>query len=1036
MRMKFTISALRSMALGAAFVMAAGAWGASITVDGINYTTSVDRTSKENVATVARYTTKPDTVWYTGDIVIPEYVSYNGVDYKVTATAANAFLNCTGLTSLVLPETCTNIGRNCFKGCTALKVSPIPITASTIGTGVWNGCTAMEELTIPSAWAGPMVGDELAGCSSLKKLIFPASETALIMNFEAYGKAAADRMADKTIEEIVLMRNVTKRTNDANNLEPFHNLTGLKKLTIGGEFDNIVATMFQGCSALEQVIFEPDNKVNAIGNNAFKACVALQSFTTPELVTTIEANVFNGCSALAQVNLGDAITSIGDGAFQGCSALTAISFPAGVTRIGTQAFQSTGLKGALTLNNAITSIGAQAFASTKLTSIDIPASVTSIGNAAFAPITTLAAITANGNANFKVTNGLLTTTDGKRLLVTAHKGSIGTTLNNNVIEDVDDYGLAYSPFTSITLPALKNVGYYGFANSKVENFELKANVNVAYYLFNKAAIKTLTFENGRNEIPQAVANGCTALTSVTLPGTATNIMRNAFNGCTALKELEIPANVNYMEAGSIPATIEKLRVLNVNTPVLANGVFNADQSNVECKVAKNSVNKYKAAGQWKYLNIVGDASISGQGATFGCPTGLYFATKDGKLMYKDENGDVIDTEFTTGAHAFNLASYKNRVYVGVAGEKFRYQDANEQANGGDGEVFYVNNTDGIFYRVTVLNNVGYKAFEDPFSLSIDAEKGKIFIADRNVGIHQMPADTVGLYGSQPFFVENNWLSYYPNGTAGWMYGGIGCGFYKVGDTYWMGKKFNGFGIFRFRESDFKEEASTGGEDPFKSILPFVQMTQFYVDEANGYLYFYLQSSKAAGRNDVPGVYRLPMSAIAENDAKGMDTDMSQAVLIDDSPVLLEGLDNEITGITQFTSDGENVYWSYIATTADENSVPNSAAFDASNPLHHSGIKYITAKPATANEASQVNFAVEGVEAYGLVGLNFVPEEAELLAGDVNGDGKVDVDDVNAVIRVMLGKATEAEFAGKIDVDGSGKVDVDDVNAVIKIMLGK
>ncbi len=1043
MNKKSTHSWLRHLVLGAAGLMALGAWGASITVDGINYTTSVDRVTKENVATVARYTinkTDHDTIYYEGDIVIPEFVSYGGVDYKVTATAANAFLDCRDLTSLVLPETCVTIGRSSFKNCISLTVSPIPNTASTIGTGALAGCTGLEEFTVPAAWNGPMVGDDLAGMSNLKRLIFPESPNTFIMNFDAYGKAAADRVADKSIEEITILRNVAARETDANNLQPFHNLTALRTLTLGGQFTTITATMFQGCTSLQQVNFMEGNLVNAIGNNAFKACASLLSFTFPDAVTTVEANVFNGCSAMTSVNFGNATTSIGDGAFQGCSALTAVEFPATLTSIGAQAFQSTGLTGELTFNDGLQSIGSQAFASAKVTSIAIPATVTTIGNAAFAPITTLAAITvADGNESFKVENGLLTNLAGTRLLVTAHKGDIGTTLDNANIQTVDNYGLAYSPFTTINLPALTSVGNYGFANSKVVNFELKANVNVGYNLFNKAAIESLAFEDGRNEIPQAVANGCTKLADLTLPATATNIMMNAFNGCTALKNMEIPSNVNYMEPGSVPATIESLRVLNVNTPVLAAGVFNPGQNNVECKVAATAVDAYRAASQWNYLNIVGDPTISGTSAAFGCPSGLYFATKDGKLMYKDENGDIIDTEFSTGAHAFNLDSYKNRIYVGVAGQNFRYQDANAQANGGDGEVFYVNNTDGIFYRVTVLNNVGYKAFEDPFSLSIGADEGKIYIADRNVGVHEMSADTVGLYGSQPFLVQNNWLSYYPNGTAGWMYGGIGCGFYKIGDTYWMGKKFNGFGIFRFRKSDFTPDvASTGGTDPFKAILPYVQMTQFYVDQANGYIYFFLQKSTAAGRNDVPGVYRLPMSAVAANDAMDMDTDMSTAVLLDDSPVLKEGDGDEITGVTQFYSDGEHVYWSYIASPSDDKSIPNSVAVDAANPLHHSGIKCVTAKPADAAEVSPVQFAVEGVEAYGLVGSTYVPEQPEPVypRGDVDGNGKVDIEDIKAIINIMLGKIDASVYGTRANVNGEGQVDVSDMNEVINIMLAQ
>ena len=54
-------------------------------------------------------------------------------------------------------------------------------------------------------------------------------------------------------------------------------------------------------------------------------------------------------------------------------------------------------------------------------------------------------------------------------------------------------------------------------------------------------------------------------------------------------------------------------------------------------------------------------------------------------------------------------------------------------------------------------------------------------------------------------------------------------------------------------------------------------------------------------------------------------------------------------------------------------------------------------------------------------------------GDINGDGKVDIADVNAVINMMLGKETPTSAA---DVTGDENVDIADVNAVINIMLGK
>ena len=70
-------------------------------------------------------------------------------------------------------------------------------------------------------------------------------------------------------------------------------------------------------------------------------------------------------------------------------------------------------------------------------------------------------------------------------------------------------------------------------------------------------------------------------------------------------------------------------------------------------------------------------------------------------------------------------------------------------------------------------------------------------------------------------------------------------------------------------------------------------------------------------------------------------------------------------------------------------------------------------------------------------LNETPEQpVETLKGDVNGDGTVDIDDVNAVIAIMLGKASTTDYPGNANVDETGDIDIDDVNAIIAIMLGK
>lgn len=59
-----------------------------------------------------------------------------------------------------------------------------------------------------------------------------------------------------------------------------------------------------------------------------------------------------------------------------------------------------------------------------------------------------------------------------------------------------------------------------------------------------------------------------------------------------------------------------------------------------------------------------------------------------------------------------------------------------------------------------------------------------------------------------------------------------------------------------------------------------------------------------------------------------------------------------------------------------------------------------------------------------------------LPGDVNGDGTVDIDDLNIIINIVLGQASAAHYDGRADVNGDGSVDIDDGNAIINRVLGQ
>ena len=54
---------------------------------------------------------------YTGTIIIPETVTYEGVTYSVSNIGGDAFYGCSGLTSITIPNSVTSIGEEAFSGC-------------------------------------------------------------------------------------------------------------------------------------------------------------------------------------------------------------------------------------------------------------------------------------------------------------------------------------------------------------------------------------------------------------------------------------------------------------------------------------------------------------------------------------------------------------------------------------------------------------------------------------------------------------------------------------------------------------------------------------------------------------------------------------------------------------------------------------------------------------------------------------------------------------------------------------------------------
>lgn len=86
-------------------------------VDGIAYNKNSDGKSVTVTYTTDDVPDPDNHSSYKGKITIPEKVTYNGVTYSVTSIGYRAFFDCTGLTSITIPNSVTSIGEFAFSGC-------------------------------------------------------------------------------------------------------------------------------------------------------------------------------------------------------------------------------------------------------------------------------------------------------------------------------------------------------------------------------------------------------------------------------------------------------------------------------------------------------------------------------------------------------------------------------------------------------------------------------------------------------------------------------------------------------------------------------------------------------------------------------------------------------------------------------------------------------------------------------------------------------------------------------------------------------
>lgn len=994
--------------------------------EGIIYKASGNKLTVQKAGTkVTTGEAGPDV--YKGEINVPNDIVFGGKTYHVTSIAS-AFKG-SEITKITLGDDIATIGRGAFQGCLQLTTVKLPANFVKVQGDMFNGCTALTEISIPGK-TNEFSSSQFKGCTALRKVIIEDGPEPLHLSVGAFIDGG-----NSAIEELVINRAISDKYKDVAT-QPFRGIQKLASVTIGGSFKKIPSSFLENCPALKTVTFT--NEPTEMGTNVF-AGSGIEEFTMPASLTTVTSSCFMGCKSLRKITLHSAVSSISAMAFYN-STLQEINLVDGLTTIGQMAFSGTNLQGALNLPATLTSVGLQAFANnTAITEVSVPASVTTVSDGAFMGCTSIAKYTvAAENEKYASDKDatMIYTKDGSTLIAFAPKcAATALTGDYTAVAPYAAYGA--TGLKTVTLDKCVNWGDYAFMRTGISTLSVAGTIG-RYVAADCQELTSLVIAGA--EVPFGIANNCAKLTDVTFTDDLTTVKQDAFNGCTALKSLDLGKILAIIEANAFAnCGITNLKVTAANPASMAEGVFTAEMNGITVTVPVDLVDAYKKATGWSYLNIVGDANLAAGPADMGMPNGLYFASPDGNLYcaYDEQDGKGFDKYDVGGVpHTFQLLQFKNRIYGASAGNKFVYSATG--AVDGDGKLFYISKVGGQTFQAVVLDNAGGNAYKDPFGLYIYGDT--LFVNDRNVCIRKIAADAIALPQNYQSWVENNWLGYY---GSPWTYGCIKSG-WAITKTendkgeeeplYWVGMKYNGNGIYRFKDEHVGSANGAGAKPENNSFLTGSQpiFTTFYVDEANNHMYIYMERCGSGDNYVKGGLYRVNIEKMEAMPEPTNFINDWQALLIDGSPVKFEGsATNEHVGISQLSPDekGEYLYWCYRAPTKEEaeaNEAQDFAAqsqsgkywwadkYNENNPLHQTGIKRI--KLGEANPT--VDMVVPGAEGYGVVPVNYTGSKRPAAVADIiapaakaditiSGDALVANSDATVAVYDMAGTMVAA-----------------------------
>ena len=488
-------------------------------VDGIYYNLNGEE------VTVTNESGGPSNGSYSGDVVIPASVTYEGKTYPVTGIGNYTFCFCYDLISITIPESVTSI----------------------VGYNVFTRCSSLEEI---------IVSVDNPAYSSLEGVLYNKNQTELLKcpdsRLSITIPNSVTRIGDCAfsfcyeLTSIIIPNSVTSIGYSA-----FSNCTGLTAITLPESLTSTGEGVFARCSGLTTI--KLPESLTSIGSGAFSGCEGLTTITIPESVTSIGSGAFANCTGLTSITIPELVMSVDYGAFANCTSLTSVIWNARACSNGSYLFLSswgdivnndTKIT-TFTFGNEVEQIPSGLCSELKgLTSITIPESVTSIVRGTFAGCTSLTSVAWNARA---CSSGGSLFNDSKSTITTF-------TFGDQVEQIPDSLCEGLSGLTTITLPeSLTSIGESAFEGcTGLTTITLPESLtSIGNSAFEECSgLTTITLPESLTSIGDLAFRLCSGLTAITLPESLTSIGSGAFWSCTGLTSITIPESLTSIGYGA------------------------------------------------------------------------------------------------------------------------------------------------------------------------------------------------------------------------------------------------------------------------------------------------------------------------------------------------------------------------------------------------------------------------------------------------------------------------------------------------------